>query len=741
MSTLAHLVEHETAEVLRRWTHALESPGRELLTPLLPTVLGALGDALRGRPEVKWLPVRPECDMEAVMRAYERLQTCLLELAAARGLGLQPAEVLTLTRFVTRGLNEAVEQRARIEAEARLRAERARLRVEERLRLATESTGVGSWELLLDTRTLVADERVLRLLGLPSGQSPPVEETLRHVLAEDQVLVREALARAMAGEGGGRYAVDYRMRTPEGEERWLAARGQVFFGGGGRAERFVGTLVDLTARRRAEEALRLSEEYLRRVVEATGAGTWELELRGNRVTADERMLGLFGMASAKDVSLEDVLLGIHPADRERVAGAIQAALRGEEGGRYMQEYRTLGADGRERWVESRGHAFFSSSGQAERFLGTGVDITERRREANERERLALLVERSNELIGLVTPAAQPLYYNEAGRRMLGLGRLEESLRPSFFSLVAPQDREHLVHILALVQREGAWEGVLNLRHQRSGELIPLHCHAFEVRDRRTGELLCVATIARDLREELRRREEEKQRSDFEQQLIGIVSHDLRNPLSTILLGAASLLRREDLDPRTARAVLRMQSSAERATRMVRDLLDFTQARLGGGITVRTQPLDLREAVHQVLEEVQGEYVERDFREESEGDTRGEWDPDRITQLLINLVSNAVKYSPGDSTVRVRTRGEADAVVLEVHNTGEPMPPELISRLFQPMQRATPGMDKATRSVGLGLYIVHHLVRAHGGEVEVSSSLEEGTTFRVHLPREARLPQA
>ncbi|HET9450837.1 MAG TPA: sensor histidine kinase, partial [Aggregicoccus sp.] len=130
------------------------------------------------------------------------------------------------------------------------------------------------------------------------------------------------------------------------------------------------------------------------------------------------------------------------------------------------------------------------------------------------------------------------------------------------------------------------------------------------------------------------------------------------------------------------------------------------------------------------------HPERDVQVEHEGDATGTWDSDRIAQVLANLLTNALAYSPPGSTVRVSTRGEAGAVRLAVHNEGRPLPPELLARLFQPMERGPHEHRGAGRSVGLGLYIVDQVVRAHGGSVEVTSTREAGTTFTVHLPRAA-----
>ncbi|ADO68271.1 sensor histidine kinase [Stigmatella aurantiaca] len=244
--------------------------------------------------------------------------------------------------------------------------------------------------------------------------------------------------------------------------------------------------------------------------------------------------------------------------------------------------------------------------------------------------------------------------------------------------------------------------------------------------------------------ELRRAEEERerllreaqQRVEFEQQLIGIVSHDLRNPLGSILAGASMLVQREGLEPWVAKTAARILTSASRANRMIRDLLDFTQSRMGSGIPVRPTPLDFHALTLQVVEETRAAHAERDIDVLQSGEGAGHWDADRLAQLLSNLLSNALKYSPASTPVRVETHGEAERVVLRVHNQGEPIGPELLPRIFEPLQRGKRKAAHSDRSIGLGLYIVRQLVRAHGGRVEVRSTGEEGTTFTVELPRTA-----
>ena len=237
----------------------------------------------------------------------------------------------------------------------------------------------------------------------------------------------------------------------------------------------------------------------------------------------------------------------------------------------------------------------------------------------------------------------------------------------------------------------------------------------------------------DIDDAKRIREELEESTRFEQHLLGIVSHDLRNPLGAILLGATGLLELEESDDVTSIA-RRIHASAERSTRMIRDLLDFTQARRGGSIPLLRRSVDLHELAIATILETKVSYPGRVVELTREGTTQGLWDADRLAQVIVNLVTNALKYSPISTPVAVRVVDRGDAVELAVHNEGAPIPAERLVQIFAPLQRATDEIDLQTRSVGLGLYIVDAIVTAHDGAVSVASTLETGTTFTVRLPR-------
>lgn len=240
-------------------------------------------------------------------------------------------------------------------------------------------------------------------------------------------------------------------------------------------------------------------------------------------------------------------------------------------------------------------------------------------------------------------------------------------------------------------------------------------------------------LAMGLVEVLRRQRALKQALEFQQRLIAIVGHDLRSPLTTMLTGADLLLRQPDLDPSVRKTAERIRRSGSRIEGLTSLLIDFTRARVGSKIPVRFQSVDLHEVVGNVLDECRG-HAQREITHTREGEGHARVDPERIAQILTNLVQNAIRYGRPDTPIHVVSRGDCDEVCFSVRNYGPVIPKELRTRIFDPFQRGS--QDEATLrlSLGLGLYIVQELVRAHQGSIQLSSEVEDGTCFYVTLPR-------
>lgn len=219
-------------------------------------------------------------------------------------------------------------------------------------------------------------------------------------------------------------------------------------------------------------------------------------------------------------------------------------------------------------------------------------------------------------------------------------------------------------------------------------------------------------------------------------LLGMLGHDMRSPLSTIL-ATSSYLAALNAGEQVSDAAARLIRSGESMRALLDDLVDFNRTKLGLGITVVPSEVDLAVPVADELEQLRGAHPHRRIELAVTGDCRGRWDGLRLQQSLRNLVSNAIKYGAPDAPVRVALRGEEADIRLEVTNSGPPIDPSALSDIFDPLKRGVARGDRDDRgSLGLGLFIVREIARAHGGEVEVRSGGGE-TTFAVRLPRRNR----
>jgi|1185.fasta_scaffold55423_1 PAS domain S-box-containing protein len=245
---------------------------------------------------------------------------------------------------------------------------------------------------------------------------------------------------------------------------------------------------------------------------------------------------------------------------------------------------------------------------------------------------------------------------------------------------------------------------------------------------------CVDVDERRKAQEAQQQKDQEQLAlarDFEKRILAVVSHDIRDPLSTILFAARRL---QDVAEPSAAAKKHagiVTRGVQRIQHIVGDLLDLSREREGDGIPIEPKPSDLRALCLQIIEELEAIGRGRKIKFDCEVDGTGAWDEHRILQAISNLASNAVQHGVPGSPVLVRLTGGEQRVAVEVHNQGT-IPRELLPRIFEPFRS---GHDNARRGggLGLGLFIAKAIARAHGGGVEVSSSDGE-TMFRLVLPR-------
>jgi signal transduction histidine kinase len=230
--------------------------------------------------------------------------------------------------------------------------------------------------------------------------------------------------------------------------------------------------------------------------------------------------------------------------------------------------------------------------------------------------------------------------------------------------------------------------------------------------------------------ELHRRREELSRSlRLNEMFVGILGHDLRNPLGTIMNGA-NLLERQLADEKQLATVRRMLAAGQRMSNMIQQLLDLTRARLGEmDFVVTKRDVRVDELVRRAADELSGAHPERSLVVEARGDGQAQGDPDRLLQLFSNLIGNAIQHGTAGSPVSVTVDGAEEHISVGVKNHGA-IPTELLPTLFDPFRGRT-GNGKS-HGLGLGLFISQQIARAHGGRIDVESS--DATVFTVRLPR-------
>jgi signal transduction histidine kinase len=218
--------------------------------------------------------------------------------------------------------------------------------------------------------------------------------------------------------------------------------------------------------------------------------------------------------------------------------------------------------------------------------------------------------------------------------------------------------------------------------------------------------------------------------------IAVLGHDLRAPLGAVSMASQFMLDTGELKEPHLTLTTRILRSARRMNRMVGDLLDFTRSRLGSGVPIARRKMDVAVVARHAVEEMSDAEPASVIKLDTSGDLLGKWDSERISQLLSNMLANAVQHGTAEAPISVTVAGDTEGVVLRVHNRGPAIPASDLPGLFNPLKRLAPGEAATSNShnLGLGLYIAERIVTAHGGTIDVESSAAAGTSFTVRLPR-------
>jgi signal transduction histidine kinase len=230
------------------------------------------------------------------------------------------------------------------------------------------------------------------------------------------------------------------------------------------------------------------------------------------------------------------------------------------------------------------------------------------------------------------------------------------------------------------------------------------------------------------------RERAEEAAGLRERLVAIVGHDLRNPLSSITMAAQMLCHGELAAGAEKRLASRIQSSASRMTRMIDQILDFARIRAGLSFELQLESANLHQICNTVVDELRLSKPDQQIALNVEGQGDATCDADRIARVLSNLIGNAIQHGTGGPISVTVSDAAPDAVAIEIHNFGPPIPKAAQESIFDAFRRETTAGGRPSKSIGLGLFIANQIVGAHGGSIAVRSPDRNGTTFTVVLPR-------
>lgn len=227
--------------------------------------------------------------------------------------------------------------------------------------------------------------------------------------------------------------------------------------------------------------------------------------------------------------------------------------------------------------------------------------------------------------------------------------------------------------------------------------------------------------------------------DSQSLFLAILGHDVRSPLGAVSMGAQVLLHDQTLPSKVLKVALRIFNSCKRVDEIVRDLLDFSTSHLGDGIPIDPYTVDLTDICHNVVEEARTFHPDCKIELVTEGDLTGAWDGPRLAQAFANLISNAVQHGKPEAPIHIALAGGKNDVLFEVKNEADIIPAAKLRTLFDPVKSFAirPPSERTlsrVQNLGLGLYVVKEIVKAHEGQISVTSTAASGVKFSIRLPR-------
>jgi len=616
-----------------------------------------------------------------------------------------------------------------------------------------EAASVGTAQTDLRGRFLRVNARLSEITGYSHAEL--LGMTFHDVThPDDREATREAAAAFFAGHARD-YRLEKRYLRKDGRVVWVDVNAAPVRDATGRLLYTVAVIQDITARHRYQEDLESSEHRFRSLVSATAQVVWRADADGF-VVEDSPTWRAYTGQTFEELKGRGWMDAVHPDDRERVRADVLAALEGRE--RLESEYRLRRADGSWAWTIARGTPVLDAGGTVREWVGTNTDITDRKR-ADEALRTSEARLRAALEVGGIGIWELDLerglgYWSPTAFAVTGIDRdVTAPDKPSWRALVHPDDiagvegewkraraaRDEYRYAHRIVRPDGVGRWVDargRFFYDDDGRPVRMLGAFVDVTDRKLAEaeredLLGVAERARA---------EAEAGSRAKDEFLAMLGHELRNPLAAVRNAVVTA----QLDgARRERSLEIARRQADQLARLLDDLLDVARI-TQGRIVLRREPTYIAGIVARALETTRAIVEERghtlDVRLLAD-DVRVDADPARIEQVIVNLITNAAKYTEPGGRIALEMRRDGTDAVLAVRDTGIGIAPDMLPHVFDLFAQAERGLDRAQGGLGIGLTIVKRVTELHGGRVEArSDGVGRGAEFVVRFPALPAAPE-
>jgi len=636
------------------------------------------------------------------------------------------------------------------------RTETALRDANQRMRLATQATGVGIWEWNVFTNQIRWDEEMFRIYGVPPTKDRLVPYSLWRGSVEPEDVARQEEILQDTLRYGGQSSREFRIRrVSDGACRYIQAVETVRENPDGRVEWLVGTNLDITDRKCTEEVLRASVEQLRLITDTVPAAIAHCGRDHCYKFVNEPYAAHFGLR-------RDQVIGRHitevagTASYESVRGYIERALSGEAVEFEMEiPYRVWGT----RLMACAYAPERDQSGEVVGFVAVVMDITERKRAETELRQVTELAERSaravtesterfrllSEIVGIQVWTAradgQLDFVNAECAQYFGTENIERDiLGNAWAQYVHPGDLPGALNAWQkCISSLQPYEVEFRLRNS-SGAYRWFLARAQPMNNNADGPSKWFGTNT-DIHDLKVAQNEAERASSLKDQFLATLSHELRTPLTPVLMTAAALSQDESLPVSVRQQLSMMERNIALEARLIDDMLDLTRI-TRGKLDFRGQKCDTHSLIGLAIEIVsddamtKGISIQRDFAARQSGLNA---DPARFQQVIWNILRNAVKFTPRGGNVIIKTRNENDAggscvLHIEVADSGIGIDSAQLETIFQPFEQGGLSGNHRFGGVGLGLAIADAIVQMHGGRIQAKSDgKNRGSTFIMEFP--------